>query len=83
MMFPAASDMKLPGLLSFDSEDVANMLLALAREPGAPLGFWQANGLWSCITCQSEHAMTASFASPAGRCDLQSDTSPGILPCVS
>ena len=34
MMFPAASDMKLPGLLSFDSEDVANLLLALAREPG-------------------------------------------------
>ena len=35
MMFPAASDMKLPGLLSFDSEDVANLLLALARDPGA------------------------------------------------
>ena len=34
MMFPAASDMKLPGLLSFDSEDVANLLLALARDPG-------------------------------------------------
>ncbi len=37
MMFPAASDMKLPGLLSFDSEDVANLLLALARDPGAQL----------------------------------------------
>jgi hypothetical protein len=44
MMFPAASDMKLPGLLSFDSEDVANLLLALSREPGAPYQAWSRPG---------------------------------------
>ena len=43
MMFPAASDMKLPGLLSFDSEDVANLLLALARDPGAPCQAWSSS----------------------------------------
>ena len=54
MMFPAASDMKLPGLLSFDSEDVANLLLALSREPGAPCQTWSMLGSAQTIGSNSE-----------------------------
>ena len=48
MMYPAASDLKLPGLLSLDHADVANTLLALALDSGAYLGVVACNILACC-----------------------------------